>query len=385
MSMKAFIATKRGKIALAVAALVILGGGMVFSRRSKAVQAPAAPMAARVETVAAEVRETLFQGFESTSTLEAPSDVTLVPKVAGRLEKLTVSIGQAVRKGQVVAVLDHRDQDAQVSAQAAQVDVNRANAAQARAELDNALRERDRYVRLLKEGYATKQELDNRETAYQSAKAAYDRSLASVTQAQAGLRSQSVSRTEYTLVSPIDGTVLDDYSLTPGTLLSASTPVIRIANVERIKAVLQVPETQAAGIRVGMKAILRGDSAGEGAEGKVSLVSPYVDTTTRSVKVEVSVDNKALGHRLKPGMFARVFLVEKSAGNALVVPADSLVDGYVFVVKDGHAVKTAVKTGLVLPDVVQVTSGLVQGDPVVVSGGSSLRDKDPVETEAASN
>lgn len=385
MSMKAFIATKRGKIALAVAALVILGGGMVFSRRSKAVQAPAAPMAARVETVAAEVRETLFQGFESTSTLEAPSDVTLVPKVAGRLEKLTVSIGQAVRKGQVVAVLDHRDQDAQVSAQAAQVDVNRANAAQARAELDNALRERDRYVRLLKEGYATKQELDNRETAYQSAKAAYDRSLASVTQAQAGLRSQSVSRTEYTLVSPIDGTVLDDYSLTPGTLLSASTPVIRIANVERIKAVLQVPETQAAGIRVGMKAILRGDSAGEGAEGKVSLVSPYVDTTTRSVKVEVSVDNKALGHRLKPGMFARVFLVEKSAGNALVVPADSLVDGYVFVVKDGHAVKTAVKTGLVLPDVVQVTSGLVQGDLVVVSGGSSLRDKDPVETEAASN
>jgi membrane fusion protein (multidrug efflux system) len=386
MSMKSFVATKRGKITLAVTVLLVAVTGMAFSKRSKAIQAPVPPSAARVEVVAATVRPLLLQGFESNSTLEAPEDVTLTPKVAGRLMQVKVKTGQQVRKGQVLAVLDRRDQDAQVGALSAQVEVSRAGAAQAKAELDSALRERDRYARLLKEGYATKQELDSRETAYQSALAAFNRARASVNQAQANLQAQSVNRSEFTLVAPIDGVVLDDYSLTPGTLLSTATPVVRIANVDRIKAVLQVPEVQASAVAVGMKARITAESlAGETVEGHVSVVRPYVDTSTRTVQVEVSVDNKALGFRLKPGMFARVFLVEKSAPNALVVPSDSLRDGKIFMVKDGKAIQAAVQTGLVLPDVVQVTSGVSSGDLVVVSGGSALKNGDPVQAEGSAS
>ena len=386
MSMKSFVATKRGKITLAVTVLLVAVTGMAFSRRSKAIQAPVPPSAARVEVVAATVRPLLLQGFESNSTLEAPEDVTLTPKVAGRLMQVKVKTGQQVRKGQVLAVLDRRDQDAQVGALSAQVEVSRAGVAQAKAELDSALRERDRYARLLKEGYATKQELDSRETAYQSALAAFNRARASVNQAQANLQAQSVNRSEFTLVAPIDGVVLDDYSLTPGTLLSTATPVVRIANVDRIKAVLQVPEVQASAVAVGMKARITAESlAGEKVEGHVSVVRPYVDTSTRTVQVEVSVNNKALGFRLKPGMFARVFLVEKSASNALVVPSDSLRDGKIFMVKDGKAIQAAVQTGLVLPDVVQVTSGVSSGDLVVVSGGSALKNGDPVQAEGSAS
>jgi len=386
MSMKSFLATKRGKITLAVVLLVLAAGGMAFSRRSRAVQAPQPPSAARVEVVPAEIRPVLLKGFEANSTLEAPEDVTLVPKVAGRLLQIRVKTGQPVRKGQPIALLDRRDQDAQVNALSAQVEVNRAGAEQAKAELESALRERDRYARLLKEGYATRQELDSRETAYQAALAAYNRARASVAQAQASLQAQSVNRSEFTLTAPIDGIVLDDFSLTPGTLLSASTPVARIANVDRIKAVLQVPEVQASGIAAGMKALITADSLGEDpVEGKVSLVHPYVDPSTRTVKVEVSADNRALGYRLKPGMFARVFLVEQSAENALVIPFDSLKDGKVFVVRDGKAVQVPVKTGLVLPDVVQVTAGIASGDLVVVSGGGALKDGDPVQVEGNSN
>ncbi len=386
MSMKSFVATKRGKITLAVTVLLVAVTGMAFSRRSKAIQAPVPPSAARVEVVAATVRPLLLQGFESNSTREAPEDVTLTPKVAGRLMQVKVKTGQQVRKGQVLAVLDRRDQDAQVGALSAQVEVSRAGVAQAKAELDSALRERDRYARLLKEGYATKQELDSRETAYQSALAAFNRARASVNQAQANLQAQSVNRSEFTLVAPIDGVVLDDYSLTPGTLLSTATPVVRIANVDRIKAVLQVPEVQASAVAVGMKAQITAESlAGEKVEGHVSVVRPYVDTSTRTVQVEVSVNNKALGFRLKPGMFARVFLVEKSASNALVVPSDSLRDGKIFMVKDGKAIQAAVQTGLVLPDVVQVTSGVSSGDLVVVSGGSALKNGDPVQAEGSAS
>jgi membrane fusion protein (multidrug efflux system) len=386
MSMKSFFATKKGKITLAVTVLLVAVTGMAFSRRSKAIQAPVPPSAARVEVVAAAVRPLLLQGFESNSTLEAPEDVTLTPKVAGRLLQVKVKTGQQVRKGQVLAVLDRRDQDAQVGALSAQVEVSRAGVAQARAELDSALRERDRYTRLLKEGYATKQELDSRETAYQSALAAYDRARASVSQAQANLQAQSVNRSEFTLVAPIDGVVLDDFSLTPGTLLSTATPVVRIANVDRVKAVLQVPEVQASAVAVGMKARITAESlAGEAVEGRVSVVRPYVDPSTRTVQVEVSVDNKALGYRLKPGMFARVFLVEKTAENALVVPADSIVDGKLFLVRDGKAVQASVRTGLILPDVVQVVSGVSSGDLVVVSGGSALKNGDPVQAEGSAS
>jgi RND family efflux transporter MFP subunit len=386
MSVKSFISTKRGKITLAVAVLVVAALGMSFSRRSRAVQAPPPPEAARVEVAAAETRPVLNQGFEANSTLEAPEDVTLVPKVAGRLLEVKVRIGQAVRKGQVLAVLDRRDQDAQVGALSAQVEVNRAGAEQAKAELDSALRERDRYARLLKEGYATKQELDSRETAYQSALAAYSRARASISQAQASLQAQSVNRSEFTLTAPIGGVVLDDFSLTPGTLLSTATPVVRIANVDRVKAVLQVPEVQASGIAAGMKALITAESLGPDAvEGKVSLVRPYVDPSTRTVQIEVSADNRALGYRLKPGMFARVFLVEKSARDALVIPADAVREGKVFVVRGGKAVQVSVQTGLVLPDVVQVTSGVSSGDLVVVSGGSALKDGDPVQAEGSSS
>lgn len=382
MSTSSFFKTKGGK--LAVLALVVLaaGAGLAWSRRSKGTPVQQAPEAARVEVAPASVRPVLLQGIEANSTLEAPEDVTLVPKVAGRLLAVKVNIGQPVRKGQVLAVLDRRDQDAQVGALSAQVEVNRASAAQALAELENAQRERDRYQRLLKEGYATKQELDSRETAYQSARAAYDRARASISQAQSSLQAQSVNRSEFILTAPIDGIVLDDFSLTPGTLLSTATPVVRIANLERMKAVLQVPETQAVGVKAGMKALISGDSfPGAAVEGKVSLVRPYVDTQTRTVQVEVSVDNGAIGYRLKPGMFARVFLVEKSAENALVVPAEAVLEGKAFIVKDGKAVRVSVQAGLVLPDVVQVTGGLSSGDLVVVAGGSALKDGEAVSAD----
>ena len=66
---------------------------------------------------------------------------------------------------------------------------------------------------------------------YQSARASYNRSLASVKQQEANLSAQKVSRSEYTLLSPMDGVVLKDYSLTPGTMISASTSVAEIADV----------------------------------------------------------------------------------------------------------------------------------------------------------
>ena len=340
---------------------------------------PEAPLektasAVRVAVVPVERRPLIRRGFSASATLEARESVVLLSKVSGRLSEMRVSQGDGIKKGDVVAVLDHRDQDAQVSALQAQVNAAKAEAEQARAQLENATKEKERYERLRKEGYATQQELDSRIMTYQSARASYNRSLASVKQQEANLSAQKVSRSEYTLLSPMDGVVLKDYSLTPGTMISASTSVAEIADVRTMKGVARLSEIQASRVSAGMQVVLSGDGfPGTEVEGKVSRISPYVDTSTRTLQVEVVADNAAAGGALKPGMFVSILFVEAEAVDALTIPSHALREnGKVFVEKNGTAEERTVETGLTLPDAVQILSGLEEGERVVV-GGKNLK------------
>ncbi len=173
------IRSRGPRILIALLCLGLVAGGfMLFrhGRRAVAEDRPVAStdvLAAKVTVAAARRDGALSQGFQSTSTLEALEEVTLLPKVTGRLVELRARQGDRVKAGDVVAVLDHRDQDAQIAALKAQIAVAEADMAQAKVALDDAQRERDRYRKLLSEGFATQQELDSRETAYQSARAAH--------------------------------------------------------------------------------------------------------------------------------------------------------------------------------------------------------------------
>lgn len=342
----------------------------------------AAPVSVRVTAAPVERKAVLRQGFSASATLEAKESVVLLSKVAGRLKEMNVSQGEPVKKGDLVAVLDHRDQDAQVKSLEAQVNAAKAEAEQSRAQLQNAVKEMERYERLLKEGYATQQELDSRITTYQSSRASHNRSLAAVKQQEANLSAQKVSKSEYTLISPLDGIVLKDFSLTPGTMISASTSIAEIADVQTMKGVVRLSELQASRVSAGMKALLSGDGfPGMEIGGKVSRISPYVDTSTRTLQVEVLADNAASGGVLKPGMFVTVFFVESETRDALTIPPHALRgDGRVFVEEDGRARERIITTGLSVSDAVQVLSGLEEGERVIV-GGKNLKEGDPVFVE----
>ncbi|MBL3592527.1 MAG: efflux RND transporter periplasmic adaptor subunit [Synergistaceae bacterium] len=330
---------------------------------------------ARVTVVAARKEERFAQGFQASSTLEPLEEVTLHSKVTGRLVELRVHQGDSVKAGDVVAILDHRDQDAQIAALKAQVAVAEAEVAQAKVTLDDAQRERDRYRKLLEEGFATQQELDSRETAYQSARAAFQRAQAAVVRQRADLKTQEVLRSEYILKAPIDGTVLDDYSLAPGTMISPSTAVLKIGRIGVLKAVLQIPETRAMRLREGMAARLSGDSFA-GIEGRILRIRPYVDVSTRTIQVEVSVENGE--GRLRPGMFANVYLVEEEVDEALVIPSEALRQGGVFVVEEGKVRLRAVEKGIEASGLVEIRRGLIEGELVVVTGATALQDGDRV-------
>ena len=337
--------------------------------------------AARVEVVEISIEPQVYKGFSENSTLEAIDQVTIYPRISGRLMKMLVKQGDQVKSGQALAELDHREMDAQIAQAQAQIAVAQAQVAQATAELENAQRERDRYKRLVTEGFSTQQQLDSKETAYRTAKAAVDLNKAQVRQYQANLERLRVDLSEYTLRASIPGTIVNDYTRTPGEMITTQTPLAQIADTTRLKAVIQATEAHAKLIENGMAAIV---TVGETRlKGQVYRVRPFVDVSTRTTQVEVAMDNSI---DLKPGMFARVFIVEKELKDAIMVPSDSIRTtentSWILVSRDGRAQRVEIETGITSDGRVEVKRGLSPGDRVIVSGGRNLADQDLI-TEIA--
>ena len=341
---------------------------------------PADPLP-RVEVSMVRRQDKVEQGLSTTSTIAALEEVVVISKVTGRVENIVVEKGDYVEAGETLAILDHRAQEAQYESLRAQVAVATAQLAQSKVTMTDAKREFDRYSRLRKSGYATQQEYDARSTTYQAAKAAYASAQAQLEQANANLDAQAVTIREYSLTSPIEGVVLDDYDMVVGTLLKDNTNVFRVGQVDKLKAVIDVPERNMSRLRMGMEAELTFESVpGERFYGVITQINPYIDMSTRTVSARITVDNKAAGYRLKPGMFARVLLIEASETNPLVIPTEALrADGTVLAVRDGKIDVVRVKTGVAKGKIIAVTEGLAAGEAVVVSGGNSLKSGDAVE------
>lgn len=331
--------------------------------------------AARVEVIEVKIEPQVQKGFSENSTLEAIDQVTIYPRISGRLMQMLVKQGDQVKTGQPLAELDHREMDAQIAQAQAQIAVAQAQVAQAMAELENAQRERDRYKRLVKEGFSTQQQLDTKETVYRTTKAAVDLNRAQVRQSQANLKRLQIDLSEYTLKASIQGTIVNDYNRTPGEMITTQTPLAQIADTTKLKAVIQATEAHAKLIENGMAAIVTiGDLK---VQGQVYRVRPFVDVSTRTTQVEVSVNNPG---ELKPGMFARVFIVEKELKDAIMIPIDSVntsqESSWVMVSDGGKAHMVEVTTGILSDGKIQILSGLSPGSKLIVSGGRTLKDQD---------
>ncbi len=344
-----------------------------FSLLSNAVPLSAAPKPAYVKVRLINPDSSIYEGFTQNTSLEALQRVVLYPRVTGRLQTMNVAKGSVVKRGDQIAILDHDEQDAQI--ESARADLERT-----RAESANALIELQRYRRLQKEGFSTQQLLDSKDTAYRSAKAQYDAAHSELTRL-------SVTRAEYIINASIDGTVLNDYSLVPGAMLSTSTPVAELANLETLKATFSVPEKRFYSVRPGMFVLLRLDALpNDEFRAEIVRVDDYIDPQSRTASVEARIRNESTGHKLRPGMFGRAFIIEKEARDAFVVPVTALRnqratgDVNELAVCDGDKAKIiAVKTGITQGVNVQILEGLKAGDHVITFGGNALKSGDPIQ------
>lgn len=369
-----------------VAAAALLGGGWALraSRQDGgSASAGAGGSAAPVAVEAAPVeRGPIEQRRALTGTLEATAEIVVAAKVGGRLDRITVDLGDPVQRGQVVAELDD-DELVQGRAQA-KADLAVAQARKVAA--DNALQIAERNLArvegLRRRGIASEQELDTTRAAKLQAEAERAVAASEVTRAKAALRGAEV-RKGYTRVSVdwSDGAaqrVVAARHVDEGTMVAANTPLLSVVGLDPLVVAVYVTEQDYGRLHVDQPITLQTDAyPGEEFSGHVARIAPVFATESRQARVELQVENPQ--GRLRPGMFVRVRVVLAREDDAALVPREALVphgDGQaVFVLSDdGATVRLqSVTTGLDDGQRVQV-HGVEPPARVVTLGQSLLHD-----------
>ena len=342
------------------------------------------PAIVKVQT--AETNSNISENIVQNTSIEAINRVKLTPRVTGRLEKIFVKRGDIVHEGEPVAYLEHEQQDALIGAAEAQKASAMADSEKAKAEMMNEKTNLERYKRLLDAGFSTMQQYDAASTSYASAKASYNAALAKERQAQSELKRSKSSKDDYIIKAPLNGTVLNDYSISAGAMISPSSPILDIADLSRLKATLKIPESKIFTVKMGMPVTIRFDALpNEEFKGYVTATDQYVEPSTRTSNVEIELDNKAAGGKLRPGMFGQASITEREAKNVIAIPESSLHSSesgfYVLVAESGKAKQRVISVGIRQGSLVEITKGLKTGDKVIIFGGKNLNDGDKITIE----
>jgi RND family efflux transporter MFP subunit len=245
---------------------------------------------------------------------------------------------------------------------------------QAKASLDEARRQRDRYATFVGRGISARAELESAEAQLQIADGRYQDALEEVRNRQAVLaqrRSEiAIARQQLddaTLRSPIDGVVRERLAFA-GEFRAAGTPVVTVVRQDPLRLQLSIPERAAAGVQLGqpVRVTIEGDP--EVYLGTVARLSPAITEGNRTLPIEASIPNKA--GRLRPGTFAQAEIVTDQV-QTLVVPQSAIVVfagvEKVLVAREGLVREQRIRSGRRIGDVVEVVDGINVGDLIVTT------------------
>lgn len=369
---------------------------------------PAAPKnAARVVSVATVSKRPTERTITALGSLQAKQEVLLSAKVSGRLKTIQVDIGSAVKSGDVVARIDQRDCELQVQQAEAALAQMRArlglpleggddsvqvekisSVREARALYEEASQNRDRAHNLDEAKLIPKSELDAAEAAYNVAFNRYQAALDEARQRQGALAERRAELelarqrlADSAIKAPFDAVVQTRFANT-GAYLKEGDPVVALVQIDPLRLRLEVPEPQAARIKLGQE--VRFALTGEPTERKASItrVSPALEKESRMLGVEADVPNDGSLH---PGAFAQAQIVIDQM-QTLVVPPNAIrvFAGLqkVFVVEKNKVTEKEITTGVRGPDWVEVLGGVKDGDQVVLDPGG-LRSGDTVSIPSA--
>lgn len=283
----------------------------------------------------------------------------------GQVVSVLVDAGDWVRAGQVLAVVDRSVQAQQIAGQAANIEVQRANARIAQANLDRALK-------LVERGFISKADVDR-------LVATRDAAAGQVRVAAAQLEQLRATSARLNIVAPAAGLVLTR-GVEPGQIVSAGSGVLfRIAREGQFEMQARLAENDLAKLSVGQSAEVTPVGTSKPFVGQIWQLSPTIDAQTREGVARIAL---AYDPALRPGGFASA-QIQSGAVTAPILPESAILSdqqgAFVYVVeKSNKATRRSVKTGEVMAEGIVVASGLSGNERVVMRAGGFLNPGDVV-------
>ncbi len=403
---------RKGKIVilLIVAALAAGTGYRVYRLITAKEKQPESSDSAAVAVKVTPVEVgTIRRDIRLTGDVQAETSVQVFPKCPGRLLEPTekhlekaralykegaiseepvakieeVDEGYVVAKGQVIAVIDHENPEAQVNQARAALTTADAQLNQADVALTQTEKDLERTRNLEKEGAASKQALEKIEAEYKSLVQQKNVAEARVTQSRAAFNQAQILLAECFITAPISG-IISQRFLETGDMAMVTRPIFAIVDVDKVEVTADLPERNLNDVREGAEVSMGVDAfPGRVFKGIITKISPTLNVVNRTAKLEITVPNS--DHALKPGMFARVTMNIAERKGVPVIPEAAVLGDesgrYVFVVGSGVAHRRNVTLGLEEGPTVEVAEGLQPGEMLVTAGHQKLLEGQSVQVE----
>jgi RND family efflux transporter MFP subunit len=328
------------------------------------------------------IREDLSRSVNLTAEFRPYQEVQIHAKVSGYVQQMNVDVGDHVKTGDVLAVLEIPELDddlkkADAAVLTAQQEVESAEADFEETDLINT-----RLHAAAKEaaGLIAQQDLDTAAERNRANASNLQAAKQKVVEAQANADRMRTMQAYARITAPFDGVVTKRFADT-GALIQAGTtsdtqsmPLVSLAEIKELRLDFPVPESAVAFVHVGDPVEVNIVSSGQSFPAKVSRFAQNVDTATRTMLTEVEVDNA--DYRYTPGMYATVRLMLSEKKDALAVPIQCVSAGdnpTVLVLNDDHKVEERpVTIGLETASMAEILSGLGDNDLIVMGSRNSI-------------
>ena len=389
---------RRHKKPLIVLAVLLTLGVVVManlrSRREKTVKV----------TVGKVEKHDLTSIISASGEIKPKKNINISAQVPGRIIKIGVVEGQDVKAGDFLLKLDSTQYEANADRDQNFIRAARADMIQSEARLQRDKNALDRQQKLFAEDLISKEQLEAAQAQFDVAQAQSNAIGFQIKQAEASLKSTLDSLTKTTYNSPIDGVITslrveEGEVAIIGTMNNPGTVLLTIADLSVMEVEVEVDETDVVGVALGQEAKVRVDAFPETVfKGQVTEIgSSALQKTTGAASTQESKDFKVVvtledpAHRLKPGLSASADIVVAEKKQALAVPISALVlrdkpagdapatdvrkdEEGVYVVESGRVKFAPVAKGITGGMMIEVASGLAEGQEIVTGPYASLRD-----------
>jgi len=371
---------KRLESTLVLIALVALSVQGCSKKETQAPNRQAAAPAAKearelkVSTASIEGR-TVERTIEAIGTLAGWDEVVISSEAAGTVREIKADLGDRVRKGQALAVLDQRE---------ARLGFEQARAAhqtslkvleREKATLEEAKKNHTRYEELFKREMVSASQYDDMRTRLDVATAQFHQAESGVAEAEARLSLSEKRLSDTVIKSPIDGEVSRKV-LSAGEYINEKAQAFTVVSTGTLKFKGTVAEASAPKVRAGQEVLVTVEAfKGRAFKGRLTRISPSVDVRTRTLEVEASVPNQ--NGTLKPGFFARGMISAQKEGNVAFVPESAVYSfigiNKVFVIEGQTAKERMVAVGANDKGFVEISGeGIKPGQTVATSNLANL-------------